>query len=78
VTIEVQDDGPGIPESEKQRALEPFYRGDASRGLNDNDSFGLGLSIARSISESHGGNLELIDAKPQGLLVRLTLARQSS
>jgi len=78
VTIDVQDDGPGIPDTEKQRALEPFYRGDASRGLNDNDSFGLGLSIARSISESHGGTLELIDAKPGGLLVRLTLARRSS
>ena len=78
VAIEVRDDGPGIPDSEKQRVLEPFYRGDTSRGLNDIASFGLGLSIAQSIAESHGGTLELLDAEPQGLLVRLILARQSS
>jgi signal transduction histidine kinase len=77
VAIEVRDDGPGIPDCEKQRALEPFYRGDAARGLNDIDSFGLGLSIAQSIAKSHGGTVELLDAKPQGLLVRLILARQS-
>jgi signal transduction histidine kinase len=76
VTIEVKDDGPGIPEPERQRVLEPFYRGDAARGLNDTDSFGLGLSIARSVGESHGGTLELSDATPQGLLARLKLSRQ--
>lgn len=76
VTIEVKDDGPGIPELERQRVLEPFYRGDTARGLNDTDSFGLDLSIARSVGESHGGTLELSDATPQGLLARLKLSRQ--
>jgi signal transduction histidine kinase len=75
VVIEVEDDGPGIPDSEKEAALEPFYRGDASRSLGENGSFGLGLSIARSIAESHGGSLKLLDAEPRGLLVRLTVAR---
>jgi signal transduction histidine kinase len=74
--IDVEDNGPGIPFSEKLRAMEPFYRGDTSRGLDGKDSFGLGLSIARSIADSHGGTLELLDAVPHGLLARLTLKRQ--
>lgn len=73
IAIEVQDDGPGIPDAEKPRVLEPFYRGDAARNLNDSDSFGLGLSIARSIVQRSGGTLTLCDAKPTGLLVRLLL-----
>jgi signal transduction histidine kinase len=71
--IEVEDDGPGIPDSQKESALEPFYRGDPARSLDDNGGFGLGLSIARSVAESHGGTLELLDAEPRGLLARLTL-----
>jgi signal transduction histidine kinase len=78
VHIEVEDDGPGIPESEKQRVLEPFYRGDSARSLNGHDSFGLGLSISRVIVEAHNGTLELRDAEPRGLLVRLTLPRTVS
>ena len=65
--------GPAYPNAEKARAMEPFYRGDASRGLDGQDSFGLGLSIARSIAESHGGTLELLDGAPKGLVARLTL-----
>ena len=72
-TITIQDDGPGIPDSEKARVLEPFYRGDTARDLNTQNSFGLGLSIAQSIVESHQGRLELVDAKPSGLIVTITL-----
>ena len=71
--IEVEDDGPGIPAAEKERVLEPFYRGDAARSLNDGDSFGLGLSIARSIAAQNGGRLELADATPHGLIARIVL-----
>jgi signal transduction histidine kinase len=74
ITIEVKDDGPGIAASERERVMEPFYRGDASRGLDDAASFGLGLSIARSVAEAHGGKLELCDGSPRGLLARLTIA----
>lgn len=75
VTIEVQDDGPGISDDEKTRVLEPFYRSDASRSLNGQASFGLGLSICRTIVETHNGTLELKDAQPHGLIARLTLPR---
>lgn len=71
--IEIQDDGPGIADAEKLRAIEPFYRGDAARNLNEGDSFGLGLSIAHSIVERNGGRLELADGRPTGLLARVTL-----
>jgi signal transduction histidine kinase len=74
ITIEVQDDGPGIAASERERVMEPFYRGDAARGLDDCASFGLGLSIARSVAEAHGGTLELRDGSPRGLVARLTIA----
>jgi signal transduction histidine kinase len=73
VDIEVRDDGPGIPDREKSRVLEPFYRGDQARNLDDQDSFGLGLSISRVIAEAHSGSLSLHDATPHGLIARLTL-----
>ena len=71
--IEIQDDGPGIADSEKLLVIEPFYRGDAARDLNEGDSFGLGLSIAHSIVQRNGGRLELVDGRPTGLLARVTL-----
>jgi len=72
--IDVKDDGPGIADSEKQRVMEPFYRGDAARGMNEHECFGLGLSIARSVAEAHGGTLTLLDGAPKGLVARMTLA----
>lgn len=70
--IEVEDDGPGVPDDEKAKVFEPFYRTSAARD-RDSEGMGLGLSIARSIILSHGGSIELRDAKPHGLIVRITL-----
>jgi signal transduction histidine kinase len=72
VEIEVEDDGPGIPDAEKDRVFEPFYRADSGRSPG-RGGFGLGLSIARAIAEAHGGRLSLEDAVPSGLIARLTL-----
>ena len=71
--IEVKDNGPGIAAVEKQRVIEPFYRGDTARNLSDGDSFGLGLSIAYAIVERSSGKLNLLDGTPTGLLARITL-----
>jgi signal transduction histidine kinase len=71
--VEVADDGPGIPDGDKQAMLRPFARGDAARGMNGPGGFGLGLSIARAIAEGHGGRLLLSDAEPSGLVARLVL-----
>jgi signal transduction histidine kinase len=71
--IEIEDDGPGIPQADKARMLEPFIRGDDARGMNEASGFGLGLSIANSMILAHNGRLTLIDRQPQGLLVRIEL-----
>jgi signal transduction histidine kinase len=79
VTIEVEDDGPGISDARKDVMLEPFVRGDDARNMDETAGFGLGLSIARSIVLAHGGELSLNDRQPHGLIVRIQLpVRQRS
>ena len=73
LTIDVEDDGPGISDGRKQEMLEPFVRGDDARNMDDATGFGLGLSIARAIAIAHGGELSLHDRAPQGLIVRMQL-----
>jgi len=73
VVMTVEDDGPGIPDADKASVFEPFVRGDAARSSNNKTGFGLGLSIARSVIESHGGTLVLLDRRPRGLIARVTL-----
>jgi signal transduction histidine kinase len=73
VTIEVEDDGPGISDARKDVMLEPFVRGDEARNMDEAAGFGLGLSIARSIVLAHGGELSLNDRQPHGLIVRIQL-----
>ena len=65
----VADDGPGIPDTEKPKVAQRFYRGDASRGT---PGVGLGLSLVQAVAKLHGGTLELTDNHP-GLRARLTL-----
>jgi two-component system OmpR family sensor kinase len=56
--IVVEDDGPGIPEQERLRVFEPFYRIDRSRD-RATGGFGLGLSIAHKAVALHGGTIEV-------------------
>jgi signal transduction histidine kinase len=62
--ILVDDDGPGIPETERERIFEPFYRLDRSRD-RATGGFGLGLSIARKAVRLHGGTLR-VERSPLG------------
>jgi len=73
VTIDVEDDGPGISDTLKNNVLEPFVRGDDARNMDQAAGFGLGLSIARAIVLAHGGALSLHDRQPHGLIVRVEL-----
>jgi len=75
VLLSVQDDGPGIPATERERVFEPFYRGDAARSADIGGS-GLGLSITRDIVHAHGGTITLEDAVPSGLLIQIRLPVQ--
>ena len=76
--IEVTDDGPGIPEGDRPRLLEPFMRGDEARGRINSEGFGLGLAIAHSIAAAHGGSLTLHGNLPHGLIARISLPRQAT
>jgi signal transduction histidine kinase len=73
MTIEVEDDGPGISDARKDVMLEPFVRGDDARNMDETAGFGLGLSIARAVVLAHGGTLSLLDRQPHGLIVRIQL-----
>jgi signal transduction histidine kinase len=70
-SIVVEDEGPGIPESERVKVLTRFYRLDRSRSIPGN---GLGLAIVNAISHLHDGSLSLEDAHP-GLRARIVLPR---
>lgn len=61
LVIAVEDDGPGIPDEERERVFEPFYRLDRSRD-RATGGFGLGLSIARKAVLLHGGSLTVEDS----------------
>jgi signal transduction histidine kinase len=73
MTIDVIDDGPGISDARKAAMLEPFVRGDDARNMDEQEGFGLGLSIARAIALAHGGELSLHDRDPHGLVVRMAI-----
>jgi signal transduction histidine kinase len=68
--IAVTDHGPGIPEADRDRATERFYRGDSARGTPGS---GLGLALVQAVAHLHGGVLKLGDAQP-GLHAVLELA----
>jgi signal transduction histidine kinase len=73
VTIDIEDDGPGISDARKDVMLEPFVRGDDARNMDEAAGFGLGLSIAHAVVLAHGGELSLNDRQPHGLMVRIQL-----
>jgi two-component system sensor histidine kinase TctE len=67
--LEVEDNGPGIPPEDRERAFERFQRGSAGSGS------GLGLSIVRDIARHHRARVELLDGPGGvGLKVRVTFA----
>jgi two-component system osmolarity sensor histidine kinase EnvZ len=64
MTVNIDDDGPGIPVERREDAFRPFYRLDESRNQNEGNS-GLGLAVARDIARAHGGDITL-DRSPLG------------
>ncbi len=70
--LQIEDDGPGIPEGDIARMMEPFTRLEASRNSSTGGT-GLGLTLARAIADQHGGTLTLTNRLgPRGEIVGLT------
>ena len=72
ILITIDDDGPGIPETEYENVFKPFYKIDKGRG-ESKSSVGLGLSIASDTIKSHGGNILLEKSNLNGLRVKVIL-----
>ncbi len=65
VLIAVEDDGPGVPETERDRIFAPFYRPPGPRPPGDT-GLGLGLALVRQIARYHGGEVAYIARQPNG------------
>jgi len=61
VTLQVDDEGPGIPPDQREQILEPFVRLEDSRNRRTGGA-GLGLAVARSLVEAHSGKISITDA----------------
>ena len=72
VRIEIDDDGPGIPEADRERVFDRFVRLDSSRERGSG-STGLGLAIAREIAVAHGGHICVAESPMGGARVIVTL-----
>jgi signal transduction histidine kinase len=73
IVVEIADDGPGIPASERERVFSRFVRLDASRE-HASGSAGLGLAIAREIATAHGATIVLTDAVAGGTRAIVTMS----
>ena len=72
IVITVHDDGPGLPPDMLEAVFDPFTRVDPSRN-RDSGGVGLGLTIARSIAQDHGGGLSLVNGRESGLVATVSL-----
>lgn len=70
--IGIDDDGPGVPATDRETVFRPFYRRDRPQGGKPG-GIGLGLSIARDVVQSHGGDIHLGNSPEGGLGVRVRL-----
>ena len=70
----VEDDGPGIPETERERVFEPFYRR-AGHAEGEGGGVGLGLALVRQIARRHGGDVRCTVGEGGGSRFEVRLAR---
>lgn len=72
ISVVIDDDGPGIPEAERDNVFRPFYRLEGSRS-RETGGVGLGLALARSAILAHGGTITLANRPEGGLRVSVIL-----
>ena len=70
--VMIDDDGPGIPQDQREDVFRPFFRLDEARNV-DSGGTGLGLAIARDIARAHGGDIILADSPLGGLRATVRL-----
>ena len=70
MVIDIDDDGPGIPEPDRSRVLDPFVRLGTAEGPEG--GVGLGLAIVRRIVNQHGGSVEVLASDLGGARIRTT------
>jgi two-component system sensor histidine kinase GlrK len=71
--LDVADDGPGVPESEREKIFDAFFRGTRTR--NGVEGSGLGLAIAREYVVAHHGRIEVLSETGEGGHFRVTLPK---
>jgi signal transduction histidine kinase len=76
-TLDIDDDGPGIPSSQQERVFQPFYRIETSRNRNTG-GIGLGLATVRAIVLDHGGSIGLRNRPEGGLRVTVTIPAEAT
>jgi signal transduction histidine kinase len=74
IVVTVDDNGPGVPDSEIERIFKPFYRAETSRN-RETGGTGLGLAVVRSIIRGHGGEVTLANRAEGGLRATVALPR---
>jgi signal transduction histidine kinase len=65
ILLAIEDDGPGVPESERERIFAPFYRAPGPRPPGDT-GIGLGLALVRQVARYHGGDVSYVARQPSG------------
>ena len=71
IRVEIEDNGPGIPEDEQDKVFEKFYRG--TENHSDQRGNGLGLAFAREIARLHGGDIDLQSTVGEGSVFTMRL-----
>lgn len=77
IAVTIEDDGSGIPESERERVFDPFYRIESSRS-RETGGTGLGLTIARTAIRAHSGEISLHNNGKGSLLVAVSLPKPTT
>lgn len=77
VIINIADNGPGSSDDQREAVFEPFVRLEASRN-RDTGGVGMGLAIAQTIIQAHGGTVELRNCREGGLEAVVTLPMEAA
>jgi signal transduction histidine kinase len=76
IVIEVEDHGPGVPHRQREKIFDEFYRIEAE-ATRETAGTGLGLALVKKFAQAHKGFVEVLSAKPTGVVFRVALAARA-